>query len=99
MIPQWEAVMREAVSHLTPGGALHVVDFGGQERLPAWFRAGLRQWLARFHVSPRDALQAELELLPAEPERSSASSDLTEAMPSMPSSDAEGVGWRAAAPA
>jgi len=43
-----------------PGGELHIVDFGGQERLPSWFRAGLRQWLARFHVSPRDELAAEL---------------------------------------
>ena len=37
---------------LAPGGELHVVDFGGQERLPGWFRAGLRQWLGLFHVTP-----------------------------------------------
>ena len=45
-----------AVSLLAPGGRLHVVDFGGQERLPAWFRKALRSWLRRFHVTPPDDL-------------------------------------------
>lgn len=63
MIPGWQEALIEALSWLSPKGELHIVDFGGQERLPAWFRAGLRQWLARFHVSPRDALQDELEIL------------------------------------
>ena len=31
--------------------------------MPRWFRRGLRAWLARFHVTPRDALRAELERL------------------------------------
>jgi S-adenosylmethionine-diacylgycerolhomoserine-N-methlytransferase len=63
MIPDWQEALIEALSWLSPEGELHIVDFGGQERLPAWFRGGLRQWLARFHVSPRDALQDELEIL------------------------------------
>lgn len=63
MIPGWRDALAEALSWLAPEGELHVVDFGGQERLPAFFRAGLRHWLARFHVSPRDDLQAELEML------------------------------------
>jgi S-adenosylmethionine-diacylgycerolhomoserine-N-methlytransferase len=63
MIPGWQDALVEAISWLSPDGELHVVDFGGQERLPGWFRAGLRQWLARFHVSPRDDLQDELEML------------------------------------
>ena len=45
---------------LAPGGSLHVVDFGRQERLPRWFRSALRAWLGKFHVSPRDDLAAEL---------------------------------------
>ncbi|GAB4348606.1 MAG: class I SAM-dependent methyltransferase [Oricola sp.] len=53
MIPPWRAAVSEAAGHLAPGGALHVVDFGGQERLPGWFRAGLHAWLAKFHVAPR----------------------------------------------
>jgi S-adenosylmethionine-diacylgycerolhomoserine-N-methlytransferase len=63
MIPDWQEALIEALSWLSPKGELHIVDFGGQERLPAWFRTGLRRWLARFHVSPRDALQDELEML------------------------------------
>ena len=63
MIPGWQDALIEAISWLSPDGELHIVDFGGQERLPGWFRAGLRQWLTRFHVSPRDALQDELEML------------------------------------
>lgn len=49
-----------ALAWLPPGGELHVVDFGGQEELPRWFRRGLRLWLAQFHVDPRDGLEAEL---------------------------------------
>jgi len=63
MMPGWQAVLERALDWLMPGGELHVVDFGSQERLPDWFRAGLRQWLKLFHVTPRDALEAELTLL------------------------------------
>ena len=31
--------------------------------MPAWFAAGLRRWLALFHVTPRDSLESELTLL------------------------------------
>lgn len=61
MIPDWQAAIRQAVSVLAPGGSLHIVDFGRQERLPAWFRAALRSWLDRFHVAPRDNLRSFLE--------------------------------------
>ena len=60
MIPAWEAVIDHAVSILGPGGELHIVDFGGQRRLPAVFRTLLRRWLAVFHVTPRDDLEAAL---------------------------------------
>ncbi len=63
MIPEWRAALAQALRCLPAGGELHIVDFGGQERLPPLFRAGLRRWLARFHVSPRDALEAELAAL------------------------------------
>jgi hypothetical protein len=43
-------------------GELHIVDFGGQEHLPAWARHALRLWLARFDVVPRDGLASQLEL-------------------------------------
>ena len=63
MMPGWRAVLERALTWLCPGGELHVVDFGGQEQLPVWFRAGLRQWLRLFHVTPRDELERELTLL------------------------------------
>jgi S-adenosylmethionine-diacylgycerolhomoserine-N-methlytransferase len=61
MIPGWERAIGEALACLAPGGSLHVVDFGSQERLPRWFRSMLRAWLAKFHVAPRDTMRAELE--------------------------------------
>jgi len=63
MIPDWRRVLRAAANHLKPGGRLHVVDFGGQERLPAIARALLRRWLAMFDVTPRDDLEHELSAL------------------------------------
>ena len=45
---------------MEPGGSLHIVDFGRQEGLPRWFSSLLRGWLARFHVSPRAELHADL---------------------------------------
>lgn len=66
MIPEWERALAQSVLWLQPGGELHLVDFGGQERLPRWFRGGLRQWLALFHVILRDALEAALARLSGE---------------------------------
>ncbi|MDF1609447.1 methyltransferase domain-containing protein [Hoeflea sp. YIM 152468] len=75
MIPGWEAALHQAVLAVKPGGELHVVDFGQQDRLPGWFGKSLKAWLARFHVTPRENLgpamtalsaahQAELTLSP-----------------------------------
>ena len=63
MIPGWSKVLEHIVQWLAPGGELHSVDFGKQERLPRWFRSVLCWWLGRFHVSPRGDLEAELEAL------------------------------------
>lgn len=63
MIPDWQGALAEAARHLAPGGELHIVDFGSQSELPDWFRSGLRAWLRRFHVTPRDDLGAELQQL------------------------------------
>ena len=57
MIPGWQAVIGRAVALLAPGGELHIVDFGTQERLPRPFRWLLRRWLTLFHVAPRDAIE------------------------------------------
>jgi S-adenosylmethionine-diacylgycerolhomoserine-N-methlytransferase len=63
MIPDWRRVLRAAASRLSPGGRLHVVDFGNQERLPGIARALLLRWLAMFDVTPRDDLQAVLSAM------------------------------------
>lgn len=60
MIPDWRGVLQAAARRLAPGGRLHVVDFGNQERLPAIARALLWRWLAIFDVTPRDDLEAVL---------------------------------------
>jgi S-adenosylmethionine-diacylgycerolhomoserine-N-methlytransferase len=60
MIPGWERTVDAALAALAPGGSLHVIDFGQQERLPGWFAAALRAWLARFHVAPRAGLVEEI---------------------------------------
>lgn len=57
MIPDWQGALDEAARHLSPGGLLTVVDFGDQSELPGWFRSLLRNWLDRFHVTPRLGLE------------------------------------------
>lgn len=61
MIPPWRGVVEEALRRLSPGGELHIVDFGDQRELPAPVRAVLNRWLALFHVTPRVDLAAVLD--------------------------------------
>lgn len=63
MIPPWQGVVTEALRRLSPGGSLHIVDFGDQAGLPAAFKAVLRRWLALFHVTPRDDLPTALDAI------------------------------------
>jgi S-adenosylmethionine-diacylgycerolhomoserine-N-methlytransferase len=60
MIPDWRGVLQAAVTRLRPGGRLHVVDFGRQERFPSVARTLLLCWLAMFEVTPRDDLEQVL---------------------------------------
>lgn len=60
MIPDWTGAIEQAAKAVAPGGALRVVDFGQQERLPGWWRRMLFAWLARFHVTPRRDLPVAL---------------------------------------
>lgn len=66
MMPPWREAIRCGYDAVAPGGALHIVDFGEQARLPSAFRTGLRAWLARFSVHPRAELEDELRRLAAE---------------------------------
>lgn len=60
MIPDWKKAIGAALSALSPGGSLHIVDFGQQEGLPRGFHTVLKAWLNRFHVTPRPDLRDEL---------------------------------------
>ena len=57
MIPPWRDVLMRSAECLSAGGSLHVVDFGDQSDLPAWFRSGLNKWLGWFDVTPRTDLR------------------------------------------
>lgn len=63
MIPRWRGALEAAACALAPGGRLHIVDFGQQERLPPAFRKLLFAWLEKFDVMPRGDLREELVLL------------------------------------
>jgi S-adenosylmethionine-diacylgycerolhomoserine-N-methlytransferase len=63
MIPQWQRVMDAAVAGLSPGGELHIADFGDMQRLPRWFRNAVETWLGWHHVTPRkDLFDVSLQL-------------------------------------
>lgn len=61
MIPDWQAAIGAAATVLKPGGRLHIVDFGQQERLPGLWRKALFAWLDKFHVTPRRELPTVLK--------------------------------------
>jgi S-adenosylmethionine-diacylgycerolhomoserine-N-methlytransferase len=63
MIPPWEAALEHAATMLAPGGSLHIVDFGGCERIAKPIKRLLYGWLAQFRVTPREGLEAELAAL------------------------------------
>jgi S-adenosylmethionine-diacylgycerolhomoserine-N-methlytransferase len=63
MIADWRRVLQAAASSLKPGGRLHIVDFGNQERLPGLARALLLRWLAIFDVTPREDLEGVLSTI------------------------------------
>lgn len=60
IIPPWKDSIDHALNILPSGGEIHIVDFGGQEGLPAWFRAFLFWWLKLFHVYHKPEIQAYL---------------------------------------
>jgi S-adenosylmethionine-diacylgycerolhomoserine-N-methlytransferase len=66
MIPPWREALAQALDVLSPGGSLHLVDFGDCAGLPRLSKTGLRRWLAAFDVTPRDDLGGALEALSAE---------------------------------
>jgi S-adenosylmethionine-diacylgycerolhomoserine-N-methlytransferase len=61
MIPDWKAALAAARGALSPGGRIHVVDFGDLKGLGPVAERALRAWLSLFHVAPRDELLATIE--------------------------------------
>lgn len=53
MVPTWPGAIEAALANLRPGGQLLIVDFWDQADLPPAFAAGLKRWLALFHVHYR----------------------------------------------
>jgi S-adenosylmethionine-diacylgycerolhomoserine-N-methlytransferase len=74
MIPDWRQALVSAGASLSPDGRIHVVDFGDLKGLGPIAERLLREWLALFHVAPREELlrfveartpdPADLRLLP-----------------------------------
>lgn len=60
MIPPWREALDCALGCVKPGGSLHIVDFGQQQKLPKWFRSVLYAWLRLFSVHPQAELHDEL---------------------------------------
>lgn len=65
MIPAWREALAQALDVVSPGGSLHLVDFGDCAGLPGPFKTALRRWLAAFDVTPREDLDQTLNALSA----------------------------------
>ena len=64
MIPDWQAAIAQGAK--ATGGVLHLVDFGQFEHLPGWFGAGMKAWLAKFDVDPRESLPDAIQRIAIE---------------------------------
>jgi S-adenosylmethionine-diacylgycerolhomoserine-N-methlytransferase len=65
MIPDWEAVVRQAAGCVAPRGGLHIVDFGDFAAYPALFRQLQLGWLRRFSVTPIEGFESRVAALAA----------------------------------
>lgn len=61
MIPPWQEAVERGAASLSPGGSLHIVDFGQYERLPGVVKRLHFKSLNDFHVYPRRELPAVLK--------------------------------------
>ncbi len=60
MIPPWSGAIDAALTHVKPGGRLHIVDFWDQGGWPHGFQFVVQRWLALFGVHFQPALHAYL---------------------------------------
>ena len=63
IIPPWKKSIDHALNILPSGAEIHIVDFGGQDDLPKWFRAFLFWWLSLFHVYHKPQILKYLQKL------------------------------------
>jgi S-adenosylmethionine-diacylgycerolhomoserine-N-methlytransferase len=61
MIPDWKKALNAASQCLSPGGRIHIVDFGDLAGLGVLPRSLLLKWLALFHVAPSVELLQSFE--------------------------------------
>lgn len=66
IIPPWRESVDHALNLLRSRGEIHIVDFGGQDELPAPFRAFLFWWLRKFHVYHKPEILNYLRRIEAE---------------------------------
>lgn len=65
MIPRWQEALEHAAAHIAPGGALHIVDFGQCDRLPAAFKRALFAFLGHYTVTPSADLEDRIARIAA----------------------------------
>jgi S-adenosylmethionine-diacylgycerolhomoserine-N-methlytransferase len=63
MMDDWQAALEHGFKQLRSGGSVHIVDFGDQAGLPAWFKRLLGAWLDKFHVRFRPEIRRYFEAL------------------------------------
>ena len=61
MIPGWQAVLSQMARQVSPGGSIHVVDFGDCSGLPKLAKMVLYRWLDTFGVEPRRQLRSAMQ--------------------------------------
>ncbi len=61
MIPDWPNAVDCAAKSLAPNGALHIVDFGRMDNMPAPARFAFLRFLTHYNVTPRRDLEAVLQ--------------------------------------
>jgi S-adenosylmethionine-diacylgycerolhomoserine-N-methlytransferase len=66
IMDDWRGAVNHGLTQLKPGGSIHVVDFGDQEGMPAWFKKLLGKWLEQFHVRFRPEVRAYFEAMERE---------------------------------
>lgn len=61
MIPDWPAAVDCAARSLAPNGAVHIVDFGRMDKMPAPAKFAFLKFLNHYNVTPRRDLEAVLQ--------------------------------------